>query len=404
VLHVTDKDTKFGAARFVACPTKNPTTAQIWEAFCKCWALVYIGMSDILTTDRGTQFTARDFELALSCHCIEQRFTAVESHHSLGANKRAHCILRRVYLTTRNDHPYLSQELALCYSVKAINETTGPSGLVLVLLVYGTMPPYKVAGLDTRLLPNTERFKALKTARHGYVRIINGLRVQALLKKSVPPAADRKLAVGQLVFVWREKEKRYASPIFNLSADGRQVTLSMDVDHHSGIFSSDCIRPAPEMANVFLRSVKSHLSSFSGGDCHRACYTLYAPVFVTESVPNTDPRAKEPVFEAAKEKELLGLLKRGTFEIVLREDIPQNATVLKGRFVLVVKHTTQKKVSKLDTLCKVLLIRLRNKRCITPQICGRIYLGLFWLWPQYWVSKHGHWPYPCRSCKQLQQT
>jgi hypothetical protein len=42
VLHVSDKDTKFGAARFDACPTKNPTTAQIWEAFCKCWALVLL--------------------------------------------------------------------------------------------------------------------------------------------------------------------------------------------------------------------------------------------------------------------------------------------------------------------------------------------------------------------------
>jgi hypothetical protein len=328
VLHVTDKDTKFGAARFDACPTKNPTTAQIWEAFCKCWALVYIGMRDILRTDRGTQFTARDFELALSCHGIEQRFTAVESHHSLGVNERAHCILRRVYLKTRNDHPNLSQELALRYSVKAINETTGPSGLVPVLLVYGTMPRYKVAGLDTRLLPNIERFKALKTARHEYVQIVNGLRVQALLKTSIPPAADRKLAVGHLVFFWREKEKRYVGPIpiLNLSADGTQVTLSVDVDHRSGVFSSDCIRPAPEMADVFLSSVQSHLISFSGGDSHRACYTFFAedtPVFVTESVPNTDPRAKEPCFEAAKQKELLGMLERGTFEIVLREDIPQ---------------------------------------------------------------------------------
>jgi transposase InsO family protein len=46
-------------------------------------------MPDIVTTDRGAQFTAREFELALSCHGIEQRFTAVESHHSLGANERS---------------------------------------------------------------------------------------------------------------------------------------------------------------------------------------------------------------------------------------------------------------------------------------------------------------------------
>jgi hypothetical protein len=36
------------------------------------------------------------------------------------------------------------------------------------------------------------------------------------------------------------------------------------------------------------------------------------------------------------------LLKRGTFEIVLRDDIPQNTTVLKGRFFLVVKHKDTK--------------------------------------------------------------
>jgi hypothetical protein len=35
VIHVTDTDTKFGAARFVTCLSKNPTTAQIWEAFRK---------------------------------------------------------------------------------------------------------------------------------------------------------------------------------------------------------------------------------------------------------------------------------------------------------------------------------------------------------------------------------
>jgi hypothetical protein len=48
----------------------------------------------------------------------------------------------------------------LCYSVNAINETTGPSGVVPVLLVCGTLSLYKVAGLDTRLQPNTGRFKA----------------------------------------------------------------------------------------------------------------------------------------------------------------------------------------------------------------------------------------------------
>jgi hypothetical protein len=139
VLHVTDKDTIWSSA-FRGVPNKESNNSTNMGSVLQLLGSGVYGMPDILTTNRGTQFTARDFELALSCHCIEQRFTAVESHHSLGANERAHCILRRVYLKLRNDHTHLSQELALCYSVKAINETTGPSGLVPVLLVYGTTP------------------------------------------------------------------------------------------------------------------------------------------------------------------------------------------------------------------------------------------------------------------------
>jgi hypothetical protein len=55
-------------------------------------------------------------------------------------------------------------------------------------------------------------------------------------------------------------------------------------------------------------------------------------------VENKDPRANGPDFSAAKQKELLGLLERGTFKVVLREEIPKNAPVMKGRFVLVIKN------------------------------------------------------------------
>lgn len=98
VLHVTDVDTGYGAARFVTSDTKNPTTAQVWDAFVPCWSLIYTGMPDCITTDRGTQFTSTEFELYLSHQGIYQRYIAVESHHILGANERAHSTLRRVYL------------------------------------------------------------------------------------------------------------------------------------------------------------------------------------------------------------------------------------------------------------------------------------------------------------------
>jgi hypothetical protein len=56
----------YGASRFARCSSKNPTMAQLWDTFVQAWALVYIGMPNVVTTDRGTQFTSRYFELRSS--------------------------------------------------------------------------------------------------------------------------------------------------------------------------------------------------------------------------------------------------------------------------------------------------------------------------------------------------
>jgi transposase InsO family protein len=213
VLHITDKDAKYGASRFVRCSSKKSITAQLWDAFVQALALVYIGVPDEVTIDRSTQFTSRGFEIALSYHGAKQLYTAIESRHSLGANERAHAVLRRVYLKTRPDHPKLPQELALAYSQKAFNETIGTDEIVPTLLVYGSMPRFRASGLDVRLQPNSERFRCMDSARAEYTRILNRQRVQRLLCTRVPPAADRQLHIGQHVLVWREKKQKYCRPL-----------------------------------------------------------------------------------------------------------------------------------------------------------------------------------------------
>jgi transposase InsO family protein len=132
----------------------------LWNTcFVQALALVYFSMPDVVTTDRGTQFTSREFGLALSYHGVKQQYTAVECHHSLGASERAHAVVRRVSLKTRLDHPNVSHELALAYSQKAINEIFGTDEIVPTLLVYGSMAHFPVAGLDARLQANSERFR-----------------------------------------------------------------------------------------------------------------------------------------------------------------------------------------------------------------------------------------------------
>jgi hypothetical protein len=55
---------------------------------------------------------------------------------------------------------------------------------------------------------------------------------------------------------------------------------------------------------------------------------------ITEIIDKKDPRAHDPRMEAAKRKEIQWLLKRGTFKVILKSEIPDGANVLGGRYVL----------------------------------------------------------------------
>lgn len=44
------------------------------------------------------------------------------------------------------------------------------------------------------------------------------------------------------------------------------------------------------------------------------------------------------MFDDAKRKELLGLLEKGAFRIVLQEEVDENANIIPSRCVLAIKH------------------------------------------------------------------
>lgn len=70
-------------------------------------------------------------------------------------------------------------------------------------------------------------------------------------------------------------------------------------------------------------------------------------VFVTETLHPADPRERSGMFDQAKALELAGLAERGTYEIVFKEDFPENANILGGRFVHAIKNlNTEEEVHK----------------------------------------------------------
>ena len=361
VLHAIDRDTDYGAAKFVRSQTKNPTTAQIWETFVEMWALMYTGLPDIVMTDHGSTFTSRDWKFTLTENRVAHVLTGVESHHSNGQVESAHAILRRTYRAVRKDHPKVKQELALAVARKAINETRGPKGLVPLLLVFGEMPSYRRLGLGG-ISDNKTRFNAMLTARGEYLRIVNQIRARRTLRMAVPPAADRHYAIGDLVYVWREKEKGYTGPfnVISVSSDNSQITVDDRDDPNGGIFSCDCIRPAPHPEDVLFSEIapliEAHLSEAALAARNRTrripyadeiCFTSSSygiehsegsfPVYVSEVVSPADPRADSRKFVEAKSKELSNLLQRGTFKIVLKEEVPQDCNVMSSRIVLTIK-------------------------------------------------------------------
>jgi hypothetical protein len=58
----------------------------------------------------------------------------------VGIIERYHGPIRRAYTIITAKIPDISKDMALQMAFKAINDTAGPNGLVLTLLVYGAYP------------------------------------------------------------------------------------------------------------------------------------------------------------------------------------------------------------------------------------------------------------------------
>ena len=201
VLHIIDTGTNFSAARFLTAKD----TATAWNTFLKACAHLYIGFPETMLVDQGTVFLSNEWEGACHSSQIELRTTGVRSHNSLGTGETYHAMLRRIFKKAKMHHPELTKELTLSLSVKAMNDTAGPDGLIPTLLVFGALP--RVPGLSSESPTQKERLRALETARSEFRKIIAENRLDKALQKKPPPAADFRFQPGQPVYVYHDKKK-----------------------------------------------------------------------------------------------------------------------------------------------------------------------------------------------------
>ena len=366
VLHVVCEDTGFGAARFVRSKGKNPSSVEVWLTLLQCWILLYIGPPERLRHDPGTNFASREFGFLLATHGISAIPTPVEGHGQNGKVENAHQHLRKIYQRLRAEAPNLPCDLLLMLSRKAMNDVAGPDGLSPQLLAFGTPARDPYAGLPVTLEAQNVRFRLMERARSVYRSMQNNLRLKNLLRRQVAPAKDRTVDIGDSVLVWREEpgthgtKGSYHGPYHVLeTADSR---IRVQNNAHAGTwFSLDQVKPMPDTPcalptteMLFTSTIRALVEknrsrkAREARERRRRKHKRYtdAGVHVTEVLKPNDPRCHELRFDEAKRKELQGLLEKGTFRIVLRDEDP-NVHVMKGRFVLALKHVgTEQEVAK----------------------------------------------------------
>eukprot|EP00171_Calliarthron_tuberculosum_P005221 IDg5221t1 len=280
VLHIVDAGTKFQAAAFL----KNSSTQCIWTTFMHIWSLMYIGFPESMLTDEGSVFTSDIWKYTCEVHDIQLIHTGTESHNSMGAGETYHAILRRIYNKVRMEFKGIEAESALLMSVKAINDTVGPHGLCPSLLVFGILP--RLPEITLKDFPSVrERKKALVMARIEYEKHV-AAQLISRGKNSIPPQAASHTYLPAAPRDLTEKD---------LQSD-------QELPHEIGDLDQD-------------RGPK---------------------ILWTEIIYPGDPRAAK--FDDAIRKEILGLIERKTFKIVLKEEAGDNPNIVPARFILAVKH------------------------------------------------------------------
>lgn len=342
VLHMVDTATGFNAAETLP----GQSVEHVWQAFVSGWAALYPGYPNKLRVDQGSIFTSIRWQKLSNETGISLQLSGVESHHSLGKGERYHAPLRRIYLKIRSETPSLPHNLVVRLAVKAMNDSMGPEGLVPSLLVFGIMPRFP--STNSRLPGHRERMEAIRIANAEMATITAEMRIRQALRAKTPASADYVINPGDNVRVFRESDKRFLGPYRVVQVEGKQIFIERDgkrVQHNidqiipERIFNGD-VPAAAIHAKLATFDETGHTATADHLSKMNPRERVETPrILLTELLKPNDPRGYSPEFVAAKKKEMDGLLRRGTWKVVLRDEVPSGANILGGRFVMSIKDT-----------------------------------------------------------------
>ena len=407
-MHIVDEAIRFQAGRWL----KNISAKHVWEQLRCCWIDSYLGPPDFISADAGKQFIAREFKQYAANMGITVRNVPVEAHHSIGQVERYHGPLCRIYSIIATETPGVDPEAALQMAFKAINDSVGPNGLVPTLLVFGAHPRMiemdapspTITQRAIAMRKAMDEVKRLTTSRQ-----VN----DALNTRNGPSTASvHDLPLNSDVLVFRESKAGRAGSwkgLYKLiGLEGEQAIVELtsgptrfrttsvkgyNLPANGGL-EKDNPQPENLVPSVLGKSIQQELQpdktprpnevinyDETDNDLPEDDDPDYAPLTVSSANPdqpvkrgrerprkhaanaNTTPNisfffmhhsylldgSKSAQFVESRQKEVLGLIKKGVFQIVDYSKIPTGARIFNSLFLDEIKNQgTEKAYEKLQ--------------------------------------------------------
>ena len=108
----------------------------------------------------GIQFISSEFVQNVKAIGSTIKYILVEVHHSISIVEHYYTPLRCAYKIITKELPQAMKQHILQIVVKAINNTTGPDGLVPTLLVFGIFPRININDISS--ITTIKRDKAIR--------------------------------------------------------------------------------------------------------------------------------------------------------------------------------------------------------------------------------------------------
>lgn len=248
--------------------------------------------------------------------------------------------MRRVCRKILQECPKIDRNITLRLGIRAINDTMGPDGLLHFLLVFGCLPRFSAVHSDHR--SHREGMRALHEARKEMSIITAELSIRKALMSQRPRNTDLVLELGDKVRVFRETDKKFIGPLSVIRIDGKQFCviqneIEMKYSLHQVIPAEEFSKSSMETQNwkdfenysLILNLIQIQPMTKT------MCSKITLPKFW--DIQSHDHNPKKP--RQQKEKKLEELIRRGTWKIVSFSEIPDNANIMTGGFVIKIKDT-----------------------------------------------------------------